>query len=82
MPRFGLKTSRCIGIEQEETEETESMDRMALLSLFPLFPPVQMQKPVIDGLARWPNQRLSALTWLIHILCLEMDRHMGVRPPF
>jgi len=30
----------------------------------------------------WPHQRLSALTWLIHILCLEMDRHLGLRGPF
>ncbi len=34
------------------------------------------------GFARWPHQRLSVLTWLIHILCLEMDRHLGFRPPF
>ena len=30
----------------------------------------------------WPHQRLSALTWLIHLLSLEMDRHLGLRGPF
>jgi hypothetical protein len=34
------------------------------------------------GVGRWPHQRLSVLTWLIHLLCLEMDRHLGLRPPF
>jgi hypothetical protein len=34
------------------------------------------------GLAPWPHQRLSALTWLIHLLCLELDRHLGFRGPF
>jgi hypothetical protein len=34
------------------------------------------------ALASWPHQRLSALTWLIYLLCLEMDRHLGFRPPF
>ena len=36
----------------------------------------------MTGLARWPHQRLTALTWLIHLLCLEMDRHLGFRGPF
>jgi hypothetical protein len=36
----------------------------------------------MTGLAPWPHQRLSALTWLIHLLCLEMDRHLGLRGPF
>jgi len=31
---------------------------------------------------RWPYERVSALTWIIHLLCLEMDRHMGLRGPF
>jgi len=35
-----------------------------------------------SGAGRWPHQRLSALTWLIYLLCLEMDRNMGLRPPF
>src|SRR5258706_16455111 len=30
----------------------------------------------------WPHQRLTALTWVIHLLCLEMDRHMDLRGPF
>jgi hypothetical protein len=30
----------------------------------------------------WPHQRLSALTWFLHLLCLEMDRHLGLRGPF
>ena len=30
----------------------------------------------------WPYQRLTALTWLIHLLCVEMDRHLGFRGPF
>src|SRR5438067_1505428 len=30
----------------------------------------------------WPHQRLSVLTWLLHLLCLEMDRHLGFRGPF
>jgi hypothetical protein len=34
------------------------------------------------GLARWPHQRLTVLTWLLHLLSLEMDRHLGFRPPF
>jgi hypothetical protein len=34
------------------------------------------------GLARWPYQRLTALTWIVHLLCLEMDRHLGFRGPF
>lgn len=34
------------------------------------------------AIGAWPYQRLSALTWLIHILCLEMDRHLGFRGPF
>src|SRR4051812_17158054 len=28
------------------------------------------------AIGSWPHQRLSALTWLIYILCLEMDRHL------
>jgi hypothetical protein len=36
----------------------------------------------MTGMATWPQQRLSALTWLIHLLCLEMDRHLGFRGPF
>jgi len=31
---------------------------------------------------RWPHERISALTWLIHLLCLEMDGHLGFQPPF
>jgi hypothetical protein len=34
------------------------------------------------ALGGWPHQRLSALTWFIHLLCLEMDRHLGFRAPF
>jgi len=34
------------------------------------------------ALGSWPHQRLSALTWLIHLMCLEMDRHLGFRGPF
>jgi hypothetical protein len=34
------------------------------------------------GIGSWPYQRLSALTWFIYLLCLEMDRHLGLRGPF
>lgn len=34
------------------------------------------------NMGRWPHQRLSALTWIIHLLCLEMDRHLGFLAPF
>jgi hypothetical protein len=34
------------------------------------------------ALAAWPHQRLSALTWLVYLPCLEMDRHLGFHPPF
>src|SRR4051794_25146044 len=34
------------------------------------------------GLGAWPHQRLSALTWLIYLLCLEMDRHLRFHGPF
>ena len=34
------------------------------------------------GAARWPHERLSALSWLVHLLCLELDRRLGLRPPF
>jgi hypothetical protein len=34
------------------------------------------------AIGSWPYQRLSALTWLIHLLCLEMDRHLGLLGPF
>jgi hypothetical protein len=34
------------------------------------------------AIGSWPHQRLSALTWIIHLLCLEMDRHLGLRGPF
>jgi hypothetical protein len=34
------------------------------------------------NIGRWPNQRLSALTWLVHLVCLEMDRHLGFSGPF
>jgi hypothetical protein len=34
------------------------------------------------GLARWPHQRLTVLAWILHLLNLEMDRHLGFRPPF
>jgi hypothetical protein len=30
----------------------------------------------------WPYARLSVLTWLVHLLCLELDRHLGLRGPF
>jgi hypothetical protein len=36
----------------------------------------------LASIGSWPHQRLSALTWLIHILCLEMDRHVDLRGPF
>jgi hypothetical protein len=36
----------------------------------------------MTGLARWPHQRLTVLAWLLHLLTLEMDRHLGFRPPF
>lgn len=36
----------------------------------------------MTGLAVWPHQRLTALAWLLHLLALEMDRHLGFRPPF
>jgi len=29
-----------------------------------------------------PHQRLSVLTWIIHLLCLEMDRHLGFLAPY
>jgi hypothetical protein len=34
------------------------------------------------NLGRWPHQQLSALRWLIFLLCAEMDRNMGLRGPF
>ena len=34
------------------------------------------------NIGRWPNQRLTVLTWLIHLLCQEMDRHLGFREPY
>ena len=34
------------------------------------------------NIGRWPNQRISALTWLIHLMSLEMDNHLGFRGPF
>ncbi len=34
------------------------------------------------SLGSWPHQRLSVLTWIIHLLCLEMDRHLGFRAPY
>jgi hypothetical protein len=33
-------------------------------------------------LAIWPSQRLSAFTWIVHLLCLEMDRHLMPSGPF
>jgi hypothetical protein len=33
-------------------------------------------------LGRWPHRQLSALRWLISLLCEEMDRDMGLRGPF
>ncbi len=36
----------------------------------------------IAAFGNWPDQRLSAMTWLIHLLCLEMDRHLGLQGPF
>jgi hypothetical protein len=36
----------------------------------------------VTGLARWPHARLTALTWLVHLPCLELDRHLGFRGPF
>jgi hypothetical protein len=41
---------------------------------------VMMSRKVNMG--SWPSQRLSALTWLIHLLCQEIDRHLGMQPPF
>lgn len=32
--------------------------------------------------ARWPHQRLSALTWLNHVLCIQIDRYLGLHGPF
>lgn len=34
------------------------------------------------NMGRWPHQRLTVLTWLIHLLCQETDRHLGFRPPY
>jgi hypothetical protein len=34
------------------------------------------------GMGAWPSTRLTALTWLIHLMCLEMDRHLGFHGPF
>ena len=36
----------------------------------------------LAGFGHWPRQRLSALAWLVPLLCLEMDRHLGLKPPF
>jgi hypothetical protein len=30
----------------------------------------------------WPSERLSASTWLIHLLCIEMDRHLEFNGPY
>jgi hypothetical protein len=32
--------------------------------------------------ARWPHQRLTVLAWLLHLLTIELDRHLGFHPPF
>ncbi len=42
---------------------------------------------VVSGSAQanfgfWPHQQLTALTWVIHLLCKEMDRHLGFIPPY
>jgi hypothetical protein len=34
------------------------------------------------NVGRWPHERISALNWLIYLLCVEMDRHLGLRPPY
>ncbi len=34
------------------------------------------------NIGRWPNQRISVLTWLVHLISLEMDNHLGFRGPF
>jgi hypothetical protein len=34
------------------------------------------------AMATWPHQRLSALTWVIYLFCLEMDRNLGLSAPF
>jgi|GEM_PF-5522928 len=34
------------------------------------------------NVGRWPHQRLSVLTWLIHLVSLVLDRHLGFRGPF
>jgi hypothetical protein len=31
---------------------------------------------------RWPHDRLTALSWCIYLLGVEMDRHLGFTPPF
>jgi hypothetical protein len=36
----------------------------------------------LASLATWPHKRLSALTWIVHLLCQEMDRHLTLRGPF
>jgi hypothetical protein len=41
-----------------------------------------IQATKVTKLAPWPHQRLSALTWLIYLMCLEMDQHLGLRGPF
>lgn len=33
-------------------------------------------------IGRWPHQRITVLAWLIHLVSLEMDRHLGFRPPY
>ena len=34
------------------------------------------------NIGRWPHLQISALRWLISLLCEEMDRNMGLRGPF
>ena len=64
------------GSEVQAAEEWDVEERVdAVWSL------VFMSSKVNAG--RWPHQRISALTWIVHLLCQEIDRRLfGLRPPF
>ena len=56
-------------------DEWDIGERMAELS-------AQVYLTRRTNVGRWPHQEVSALKWLISLLCEEMDRNMGLRGPF
>lgn len=41
-----------------------------------------VQNTRLAGFGRWPHTRLSVLAWILYLLSLEMDRHLGFHPPY